>query len=41
MYFLFVSDDEGPDPPEQFIAVKLSDTRWLNRQTADGIWIHR
>uniref|UniRef100_A0A3B4GEV2 FSHD region gene 1 n=2 Tax=Pundamilia nyererei TaxID=303518 RepID=A0A3B4GEV2_9CICH len=24
---LCVSDDEGPDPPEQFTAIKLSDTR--------------
>lgn len=26
---LCVSDDEGPDPPEQFTAIKLSDTRWV------------
>lgn len=24
---LYVSDDEGPDPPEQFTAIKVSDTR--------------
>lgn len=26
-YSLYYLDDEGPDPPEQFTAVKLSDSR--------------
>lgn len=31
-YWLYYSDDEGPDPPEQFTAVKLSDSRWVFRR---------
>lgn len=27
LYFMCYSDDEGPDPPEQFTAIKLSDSR--------------
>lgn len=26
-YLIYYLDDEGPDPPEQFTAVKLSDSR--------------
>lgn len=26
-YLLYYLDDEGPEPPEQFTAIKLSDSR--------------
>lgn len=28
-YVIYYLDDEGPDPPEQFTAIKLADSRWV------------
>lgn len=33
LYLIYYSDDEGPEPPEQFTAVKLSDSRWVFRRS--------